>query len=91
MQWRWWHDAACQFLDPRLFDSDQFAKTALTICNACTVKMECLQAALDEEFSQHNSGVLTIRGGMTAKQRAIMYKGIDPERNWHIWSSRSNP
>lgn len=72
-----WRDhAACLGLDTDLFyrherttgaPARRAAEPALAICDACPVRADCLQAALDEPGPQHG-----IRGGLRAKERTAM-------------------
>lgn len=66
----WHHQAACLSVDPELFfpngltgDHARQAKKAQRICQACPVRLECLEFALD---SRQDFGVW---GGLTEEQR----------------------
>ena len=69
----WRQHAACRGMKPALFypARGEDARQALAVCATCTVRTECLEAALAEEHSQWTAGV---RGGMSAKQRRALRK-----------------
>jgi len=66
----WTADANCLGLDPDLFFPDR-GETVLrelrVVCMACTVRQDCLEAALYEE--QGGGQRYGFRGGMSPKER----------------------
>lgn len=67
----WMVFAACREADPTLFfegDRDDPRK-ALSICDTCTVRVECLEFALEARLTEG------IWGGMTSKQRRRLLRG----------------
>lgn len=64
---RWRESAGCANSDPRMWDdeSDHAAtEAAVWRCRGCVVRQDCLRDALAND-ERH-----TVRGGLTAKQRA---------------------
>ena len=73
--WGWRDQAECAgtFTDSWAVPSeDQGA--ALSMCLACPVASECLEAALMEEGSMQAAGRFGLRGGMTPEQRYALYR-----------------
>lgn len=72
----WRDEAACAVSDPELFFSNgSFSGMALRICNEyCSVREECLQAALEEEAgATYRHG---LRGGLNGGQRRELAKEV---------------
>ncbi len=77
-EWEWQEQGACRDADPETFFLDynlrgkakkQKEKTAISICNACPVKMHCLEHALN------TPEIYGVWGGMTEEERhSIMRK-----------------
>ena len=70
----WWHHAACRGLPAEMFhptlgQHDVIAK-ALAVCSICVVRQACLDAAMEEETSAHDT--FGIRGGLTSTQRRAL-------------------
>lgn len=65
-----WHfDASCAEVDPALFfpaKGGDDAARAKAICRGCSVREECLDAALAAEATERSWG---IRGGLTPRER----------------------
>lgn len=61
----WYDSAACRTMDPAIFFSqdDDVQRAALTRCDGCTVKPECLRIAMETE-QMHG-----IWGGMSERER----------------------
>lgn len=66
----WMIDAACAGLDPEIFFQDSIrtrvrvndtTKHAISICEKCSVKSECLEHFIDEQFG--------VFGGKTSEER----------------------
>jgi WhiB family redox-sensing transcriptional regulator len=64
----WMNDAACEGADLDLFfpTRGEATKAAVAYCNACPVKAECLEYALDH-FEHHG-----IWGGVSERARRTM-------------------
>lgn len=74
-----WQDrAACVGLDPELWfphpSDDAGAAYARSICRACPVAVDCLEAALGEERSMPAAGRAGIRGALSPSERASVYR-----------------
>lgn len=73
----WRESAACAGVDTEMFYAheeannpgkrDRLARHAIALCHTCTVRVDCLDAALNEPGKQHG-----IRGGTYAKARTRM-------------------
>ena len=74
---KWRKKAACLGLDTEIFyqdvkrGGDPAYVEARKICNACPVKTECLEDALEKEALAEMFGM---RGGKSARERAKLWK-----------------
>ena len=66
----WVDDAACKGMDIKLFFPDELrsgtgktAQQARAVCARCTVRQQCQQYSVDEEYG--------IWGGMSARERIL--------------------
>jgi hypothetical protein len=67
----WWKQAACSGLSDLFLHGSSI--TARRTCMTCSVKTECLDAALDEEQHQPIELVQYVRGGLfPSERRAIL-------------------
>lgn len=75
----WYDNAACLEHDSETFYPTEMnlngAHQAISICEGCEVRLECLTAALQEEkiaFGRRHG----IRGGLTPTQRMQLVRGV---------------
>ncbi|WP_046508014.1 WhiB family transcriptional regulator [Streptomyces odonnellii] len=67
-----WAKAACRDMDVDLWfrEADQAdTRLALSTCSGCEIRIECLEAAMDEEKGKGYQMRHGIRGGLTKGQR----------------------
>jgi len=67
-----WEEAACRFTDPEIFfnlDAGSQAR-AREICDACPIRVQCFNFALDEKLEYG------IFGGFTADERKNIKKPL---------------
>jgi WhiB family redox-sensing transcriptional regulator len=71
----WMERGACRDEDPELFfpigvqgDGESQARRAVSVCNGCAVREECLRYALDNS-QQHG-----VWGGLTEEERVAMLR-----------------
>ncbi|QXO14316.1 WhiB family transcription factor [Mycobacterium phage Chaser] len=68
----WRELAACQFIDPEMFFPSKGGATLAPqrVCNTmCSVREECLEAAMQEEYGMPRSWRFGIRGGLVPNSR----------------------
>ena len=76
----WFDNAACRGMDPEIFfpasGDAEGLRFALSICEACPVKQECLEINITEK--------LGVWGGTTGKSRAELRQNFEVKRecNW---------
>jgi len=69
MDREWELKAACKTLDPEIFFSSKTLGLARQTCEACPVRMECLESALAREDGVARSLRIGIVAGITGSQR----------------------
>jgi len=76
-EWEWQEQGSCRDSDPEIFFLDynlrgkaknKKEQTAISICNACPVKMKCLEHALN------TPEIYGVWGGMTEEQRHVIMR-----------------
>ena len=76
----WMEDAACLDTDPDAWfptsDRPGFGEEAVAICHSCPVRLECLNAALQEERGLKKTRIHGIRGGLGPTSRIQIRKQV---------------
>ena len=76
-EWEWQEEGSCREHDPEIFFLDynlrgkakrQKEQTAISICEGCPVKMQCLDHALN------TPEIYGVWGGMTEEQRHVIMR-----------------
>lgn len=76
-EWEWQEEGSCRNQDPEIFFLDynlrgkakrQKEQTAISICNDCPVKQQCLEHALN------TPEIYGVWGGMTEEQRHVIMR-----------------
>jgi WhiB family redox-sensing transcriptional regulator len=79
----WYHSAACRGAGPALFYPERGERAtpaeALAICAGCSVRSDCLTAALTEEH--RTTWRFGVRAGLTAAQRSALGRRASSEQS----------